>query len=402
MHPFPPEHAPQTPAQWAVRWHGLALGVVLFAAVPLVHVLWHGVLGRDVPILRTRSQVRPPAPAVDAVLDGTWMLAKERQLREDSPITWWLRGVWNEARYRLGVPRSKQVHVGKDEWFFSMEEVHQDRAAFDRAMPARRKFFAEVRSLVEGAGAQLFVSVLPDKARLYPELCYPDGTLPAGKRGAYAAILADLAASGIATVDIAAALAAARAADPATELWYRRDTHWRPQGALQWGLCVGGALEQRYAALLGPRSAAVLKGPETVRVVGDLPANLGLLTVELPDPVNEWRTTPMSFLTERLAETRAYFGLELRRGDASVVMDQKDPAAPVLVLGASFAEENGVTALAFALQRPVRSYIRRGASCLGALRDAVPELRAGTKARVVVWELVERGLFEPAWQAPVL
>jgi hypothetical protein len=36
------------------------------------------------------------------------------------------------------------------------------------------------------------------------------------------------------------------------------------------------------------------------------------------------------------------------------------------------------------------------------LRQALDELRAGTAAKVVVWELVERGLFDPVWRAPKL
>jgi hypothetical protein len=205
--------------------------------VPLVHVVWHGVLGHDEPLLRTRSQVRAPVATVANVMDGSWMLDKEKELREASPVSWYLRGAWNDLRYRVGVPESAQVHFGKDEWFFIKESVRPDRAAFERARPNRLRFLAEVRDLVRKSGAELFVFVNPDKARIYPDLCYPEGVLPPGKQGNYAAILADLATLGIPTVDLAAAIEAARAADPhpATadgELYYRRDTPWRPQGAL--------------------------------------------------------------------------------------------------------------------------------------------------------------------------
>ena len=80
----------QTPAQWAVRWHGLVVVALLLASVPVVHLFWHGLLGRDEPLLRTRSQLPAPVATVDNVFDGRWMLTKERQLREDSPVVWWL------------------------------------------------------------------------------------------------------------------------------------------------------------------------------------------------------------------------------------------------------------------------------------------------------------------------
>lgn len=389
---------PQTPAQWAVRWHGLVLTAVLLASVPLVHVLWHGVLGEDEPLLRTRSQLPAPVATVDNVFDGSWMLTKERQLREDSPVVWSLRSHWNELRYHAGVPQSEQVHFGKDEWFFIQESVAPDRAAFDRAQPARRAFLREVRDLVQGAGAQFFMVIVPDKARVYPELCYGEGGMPPGKRDNYAAILADLAAVGIPTVDLAAAMAAERAANPSSELYYRRDTHWRPAGALVGGRTVAAALEQRFGSLLPPRVPMELSGVTSVRLIGDLPANMGIATLELPDPQIERRTAPFSLLADHLAEVREYYGLEVRANGGRVAMDGKDANAAVWVIGTSFSEENGANALSLFLGRPVRTTIVRGAVGLEPLRAAVPELRAGTKAKVVIWELVERGMFDPVWR----
>jgi hypothetical protein len=245
--------------------------------------------------------------------------------------------------------------------------------------------------------------VLPDKERIYPDKCYPGGVVPAAKAGVYDALLADLAAAGIPTVDLAAALRTVRAVQPDVELYFRRDTHWRPQGALAAGRAMAAAIEQRFGGVLGPRVPMGLAGVTAINLVGDLPANMGILTVELPDPVTTWRTAPLSLLAHRLAEVREYYGVELRPpGGAPIAMDGKDPNAPVLMLGASFAEENGMNALALFLQRPVRGVLEKGTSGQGSLRRALPELRAGTKARVVVWELAERGFFDEAWRDPRL
>lgn len=396
-----PSPEPTTPLQWAVRWHAVVLAALLFGSVPLVHLVWHGLLGRDEPLLRTRSQLPAPTATAASIADGSWMLAKERQLREDSPIVWWLRGQWNELRYHAGAPRSTQVHFGKDEWWFIAPSVAPDRAAFERARPQRLQFLRDVRALVEQAGAKLFVMIEPDKARVYPDKCYADGQLPPGKRDAYAAILADFAAAGIPTADLAAAMSAARAADPTVELYFRRDTHWRPQGALVGGQAAAAALEAVYGPLLGPRRAIELGNVTEMRLLGDLPANVGFLTLEVTDTwAGGGRTLPLSLLADRLAEVRGYYAIRERTAAGTVALDGKDPNAEILVIGTSFSEENGANALSLALGRPVRTVIVRGAAGMKPLRAALAELRRGTKAKVVVWEMVERGFFEDVWLAP--
>jgi hypothetical protein len=406
--PTPEQTPAQTPAQWAVRWHGTALAVALLVPVPVFHLVWHGVLGHDDPPVRTRSQVPAPTPTFAGIVSASpsWMDQKERQLREDSPVAWWLRSGWNEARYRLGAPQSPQVHFGADEWFFLQHAVSPDRAAFDRARPARLRFLGEVRDLVRAAGAELFVNVLPDKERVYADRCYPGGVMPATKRDNYAAILADLGEAGIATVDLAAAMAAARAANPTVELYFRRDSHWQAQGALLAGQVLAAAIEQRFGERLGPKVPARPTGPRAERLIGDLTVLMGIRCVQFPtprpgrDPID--RSAPLSLLADHLAEVREYYGVELLREGGAAAVDGTDPAAEVLLLGASFAEENGLNALAFGLGRSVRAYIRFGAAGLLPLRDALPELRAGTKARVVVWDVVERGFFTPEWLDPRL
>jgi hypothetical protein len=347
--------------------------------------------------------VQAPDLTAEALLDGSWMLQKERQLREDSPVVWWLRSTWNELRYRAGVSDNRMVWVGANEWFFIMEEMFPDRAAFDRVTTQRRQMLRDVRDLVKRAGAELFVMIVPDKARVYPELAYGPGGMPPGKAGNYAAILADLADAGIPTVDLAAPMAAVRASEPERELYYHRDTHWKPQGALAAAMVVAGAIEARFGALLSPRRAMDLGNMMTWRLVGDLPASLGIATIERPDPVTgELRTFPMSFLSEHLAELYEYYGVEERIGNRTVPMWGDDPDAEILLIGTSFSKENGANALSLCLGRPLRKIIKVGAEGILPLESALPELQQGTRAKVVVWELVERGMFVGRWLAPKL
>jgi hypothetical protein len=143
-----------------------------------------------------------------------------------------------------------------------------------------------------------------------------------------------------------------------------------------------------------------LSGVTSVRAIGDLPANMGIATLELPDAIVERRTVAMSLLADHLAEVRDYYGVNVRTAGGSVAMDGKDPNASVLLIGTSFSEENGMSALSLFLGRHVRSCIVRGAAGMKPLRKALDELRTGTRAKVVVWEMVERGFFEDVWLNP--
>lgn len=394
------EHEPtaQTPAQLAVRWHGVVAAALLVLTVPLFHLVWHGALARVEPPIVTRSQTARPAVRLPAFADGTWMTAMERHLREASPVTWWLRGSWNETLLHFGIVQHPSVHLGRERWMFHSSTLRATAGRFERESAARRRFFTAARDLVRGAGAELVVSIVPDKARVHPEFAFDSGRLPAGKEPTYDLALAELRDLDIAVVDVAAAMAAARAVNPEAPLYYPRDTHWRPHGALAAGQAAAAVIESLpVAARLQPRHAGELGAVTTVAAVGDLVSMLGLLTCERPAPAGRMRTHPLGLVSLGLLVDREYYAVTLQgeTGDRPAVVD--DPAAEVLLLGTSFSEMNGAGALALALGRPVRAVIDYGAAGLAPLRAVAAELRAGTAAKVVVWEIVERGLFTVDW-----
>ena len=400
------QQEPQTPGQWAVRWVAIVSVALLCASVPLVHLGWHVVLGHEDPAIRTRSQIRAPEITVDNVVSGLWMSKKERELQEASPIVWALRGHWNELRYRAGIPQSDRVTFGDDEWFFISSSVRPNNEGFEKATEKRRKVFAEVRDTVRAAGAELVMVILPDKARIYPDKVFPGGRLPADKVDNYATILAELDELGIARVDLATPMRAARAAvvsdKPQDQLYYARDTHWRPGGALIAGQEIAATIEARFGDRLGARRTMRLTGPSMARAVGDLTSQLGMLAAVRPDAVHQQRTAAMSLLTDDLAEVRHYYGAELVGPTGAVGVFGEDPDAEILMIGSSFAEANGMVGLSIALARSVRANIIRGAAGILPLKATLAELRRGTKAKVVVWEIVERGLFEGFWLDPKL
>ncbi|MCA8950955.1 MAG: hypothetical protein KDE27_15735 [Planctomycetes bacterium] len=388
----------QTPAQWAVRWHGVAVAALLAASVPLFHLLWHGALGRDRPPIITRSQTEVPELTFDSFTDGTWATAMERHLREASPIVWRLRGTWNELLFRFGIVQNAGVVLGKDSWLFKAETLRPGMFRFEREAPERRRFLAALRDRVRAAGAELVVSLVPDKARVYPELAYEDGRLAPAKAPIYGAMLTELHELDIPVADVASAILLAKAAAPDQLFYYQRDTHWRPEGALAGGQAIAAVIESLpVGRALAPRLTAELGARTITKAVGDLAGMLGLLTRELPLEGGRLRAQPVSIFTADLAMDREFYGVVLKDRARLVPPLPEDPATEVLLIGTSFAEANGAGALALALGRPVRAVIGFGASGFNGLHDLRDELREGTRAKVVVWEIVERGLFEARW-----
>jgi len=397
-----PADRPQTPAQWAVRWHGLAAAALLAGSVPLVHLVWHGLLGRAEPPIVTRSQTPAPALVWTRLADGTWMHAEERHLQEASPVAWWLRGAWNELLLLAGAPQSERVEAGAGGFLFLRAEVEAPAAALRERRAARLLAFAAVRDFVRAAGAELLVAIVPDKSRVYADLVAGGTARTAGKQPQYGELLADLRASGIDAVDLAGALAARRLTAPDELLYYRGDSHWRPFGALAAAQAVAAALEARPAgARLGPRGPVQLGPSETYEALGDLVALLGLRTAELPARDGR-RTVGLSLAAHGMRELRTYWSITAADPAFAARLDGSDPEAEVWLAGTSFTNESFWRALVFALGRPVRVFQDNGAGGIVPMRRVLGELAApgAPRPKVVVWEIVERGFFEDGWRAP--
>jgi SGNH hydrolase-like domain, acetyltransferase AlgX len=401
----------QTPAQWAVRFFAVVSMATFVGSVPIVHAIWHGAMGRTEPACPTRHHEPMPSASTANVLDGTWMARAERSLQEDAPLTWHLRSAWNELRYTLGAPRGCDVLVGKDEWFFLAESVAPDLARWREGKASRMALLAEAKQLVESAGAQLVVSFVPDKERVHPEKLYDDAQLPGQKRGNFALALAEFAEARIPAIDLAAAMEKAQTTYRGVDLYRRRDTHWNSAGAFAAGVACAEFLETKFGDALGPRGQVVVRPADATPQLGDLVGLMGLGTLDLADHVDaldpldddvasRMRVVACSPLTHRLAEPMERHEVDFVTPTGRAPIDGNDRDATVWLLGTSFADANGAAALALQLGRPIRWTIRFGASGLGSLRAALPELRHKTRARVVVWEIVERGYFSEEWAAP--
>lgn len=406
MHEFPvepPAVRAQTPAQWAVRWHGLVAAALLTASVPVLHLGWHGVGGQAEPLLVTRSQLPAPPLTWAKLADGSWMLAAERHLREASPVVWWLRSSWNELLLRAGLSQCESVHVGQADWLFLRAEVFADAARFRAGAAVRRQAFCSVRDRVRAAGAELLVLVVPDKSRIYPDFAYPGGVVAPAKADHYATLLGELRECEIVTADAATALQAARAASPKELFYYRTDTHWRPLGALAAAQAVAAVVEGGpLAARLPPRHALQLGAHTGHPGLGDLAASLGIGTIEVETGGGKRRTAALSLTAQRYVEPFDSYRVAAVDPQDRLLLDGKDPAASILLVGTSYTDANGLQALMLALGRSIRVVQENGATSLVPMQRALHDLAdpAQPRPQLVVWEIVERGFLEDGWRNP--
>ena len=406
MHDLPVEPPParaQTPAQWAVRWHGIVAAALLVASVPVVHLGWHVAGGKAEPLLVTRSQVPAPPLSWAKLADGSWMLAAERYLREASPVVWWLRSSWNELLLRAGLSQCESVHVGQGDWLFLRAEVEADAARFHAGAAVRRQAFCRVRDRVRAAGAELLVLVVPDKSRIYPTSPIRAASWRRPKADHYATLLGELRECGIAAADAAAALQAARAASPDELFYYRTDTHWRPLGALAAAQAVAAVVEGGpLAARLPPRHALQLGAHSGQPGLGDLAASLGIGTIEVEASGGKRRTAALSLTAQRYVEPFDSYAVAAVDPQDRLVLDGKDPAASILLVGTSYTDANGLQALMLALGRSIRVVQENGATSLVPMQRALRELAdpAQPRPQLVVWEIVERGFLEDGWRNP--
>ena len=396
----------QTPAQWAVRWHGLMIAAVLAASVPVLHVGWHVVLGHREPLLATRTQVECPSTRWRAMTNGTWQKAIERHLREASPVVWWLRSAWNELLLRAGISQSDLVHVGSEHWLYLRADVEADAKVFAARALLRQQAFRAVHDRVRAAGCDLLVAVVPDKSRIHCEHAWSDGVVAPNKAPLYDIVQRELRDAGIPTVDLAQAMRAARAAAPDRDLFYRGDTHWSPPGALVVANAIAEAVDgSAVGARLGPRIPMRIGAASVIHSIGDLAGMLGIATFEVSGAGGRLGTVGLSALSQRFREAREYYAVEpVPGGHDAAQFDGKWRDAEVVLVGTSFALENGLQALMLALGRPVRLVQESGAASLRPMRRLLGELAEPGRPRpkLVVWEIVERGLLEGDWGEPKL
>ena len=384
--------APLHRAQRTVRDLGTIAFLLLIASAPLCFALGQATHGA--PLIVTTSQTPPPRFTLAAFLDGSLMQQLERHLQEDAPTTWFLRGCYNELRHRLGILQNARVLLGPDGWMFQRSTLQLNEADARAKLPHQQRLAAQLKAEADALGVHVCAVVVPDKERLYPEFAYAARVMPPFRAGYYGQVIGGLREAGFDIVDADRILQSAKAARPDLLLYLRRDTHWSLTGAVHVASAVARHLESGpHADALGPQVEFAPNEVNDVLCVPDLTAMCGLLSYIRLEQGGQV-SVGWGAVAKSLMEVKSFGQIALR--DPKITLADLRPDAAIAMAGSSFSEENLTKSLAILLRRPIDDrYVHAGAHWAESLRSALAAISRGeSKARVVVWEFVERHWWE--------
>jgi len=358
-------------ARRAVR--GLAAGifVAICAAGPVTKVL--------LPPARTNAVVALPELALENLLEGSFMKALERSLREVCPLTPLVRGLYCERLHELGWLDAPTVARGSDSWLFLREELAFDAPRFASESLLRKQVFELLQRRLDRKGVRVLVAIVPDKARIQRDRL---GTLvyPSSREALTARLAQELRAAGFAVLDLAGTLAG----HAKESVWRARDTHWNGAGMTYAAQAVAAEISGLgWAGSAGPEEVLVPLTATTEGVLGDLVLQLGV--------------RPQSTVARSLGEPREGYAVALPGGGG--VLPARQPQAKVALAGTSYSEQGFDSLLALALARRVDT---------GSVHVAWPPVRCAIEALVriesgeldpgvLVWEFPERLVLSEVW-----
>jgi alginate O-acetyltransferase complex protein AlgJ len=308
-------------------------------------------------------------------LGGRTAAAFNHVMAHALPADPWLRMAGGALRYKLFGSGGPSVRLGCGDWLFLSEEL---RPWPDGEAVARERLegVAQVARRLEAEGATVILALTPDKARVeHRHLCGLDYAAQAAAR--HDAAMRELRQTGLRVVEWLPVLEAATAGG---DVYYRSDTHWNQRGAALAANAVAEAA--RDVALRRDDVVRTNTAAGETTHAGDL---LRLMSLDrAPDAL---RPAPDRQRLEATTATAAGGGGLL---DA-------EPEVEVVLLGSSYSlNGNFHGALQQALSARVLNFGRAGGGVTGGAREYLASATAReTRPKLVVWELLERGLGQP-------
>jgi alginate O-acetyltransferase complex protein AlgJ len=324
--------------------------------------------------VKTRALLPAPEFSWDGLRVGEYCAGIEDYLRESSPLVHGLRSLHALAVMELGLLESPLVRLGPEPWlFYRPATVIEDFAALQRLSERRLALFSALKLELRNRSVELIVLVVPDKSRVYADLCYGPVGMPDRKGSLYELILGELGQVGVPVVDPLSSFREQRRREPESLLYYPRDTHWTPLAMRLAAADVAEGLASAGIPLRREGAGSVQAQVERLERSPDLVDLLGL------DP-SWWADS------HQLQE-----GLHWK--DESV---EADPVGGLALAGGSFSERGFAAALAEAAGEPVDERgVVAGRGPLAGLRETLYLIRQERlRPRILVWEFVERAYLE--------
>ncbi|MCG8481242.1 MAG: hypothetical protein MI724_19260 [Spirochaetales bacterium] len=285
-------------------------------------------------------------------------------------------------RYQLFRQGSGEVVVGREGWLYTEEELRWDERDLQR-VEHRLDWVVDAVRLTDER-ARIVVLLLPSKARVRPEpLSRSAQSLAAHPR--YEHALAAFRDRGIPVVDGRPALEGDR--------FFRRDTHWRPEGAVAAAEAVG-----ELVAVSFPSRFVDALATDEYTLRWDQPTNLA------GDLMNFVPLGPLASNIGLGPETYRPLRVEALGGEALGLFDTPD--IPVTLVGTSFSADprwGFEDALRFVLSADVLNVAEAAAGPFVPMAsylssDTIREI----PPQLLIWEIPERYLTLPEVELPAL
>jgi hypothetical protein len=216
------------------------------------------------------------------------------------------------------------VQIGRDDWmFFRYEDTVRQSAGLLLREPRVKETadtIARIRSSLSDIGVRFTFAPTPNSATIYPEQL-PEWARNHSRPTEYDLLLKEVAARGVATLDLRPVL---RAAKQAGQVYYRHDTHWTPRGTLAafnaMAVATGHSGWQLDPATVLAPAALGPGGGDLVRMLG-LPAADGYESIEMPKLGNG---------------TIEGFGLDVMLGGNFRARPERERGPVIMVIGDSY------------------------------------------------------------------
>ncbi len=210
----------------------------------IVPILFCVVISAVLPIDLVYSELYGPPPGrevnpkkkfpdfeMTALLKGHYLRSIESSLINDSFFRHGRVLAYNEWTHKhLNRVSNPKLVAGKENWVFVKSKVMQRDDAYYRAIEdVLIPKFTEVSKSISRSGSHLLVTVIPDRDRVYPELAYREGVLPASKERFKKRLVERLEKAGVDVLFMDRGFLEAK--DQVDGLFFKREHHWTYEAA---------------------------------------------------------------------------------------------------------------------------------------------------------------------------
>ena len=344
----------------------LALALLILAGglAGVLMIAGHGIT-RGLSGARTESE-----QGAGSLVDGSAAAAFDRWVEEEHPFREPALEAIATLRYLLLRQAGEGAVLGRDAWLFTAEELER-HPGDEQRLRERVAWVAARAGELSAAGVEVVVVLVPAKARAASAMVPVRlQSLAGDRRYRLAADL--LRREGVTVVDPDGALGPGD--------FFRRDTHWRPQGA--------EAVAALVAGVTGPvgGSAFGVERREPLALEGDLTSFL---------PLPEWLRVPHLLPEEYRPVTST--------GSAGGGLFDT-PEIPVALVGTSYSADERWGFAAFLRRELAADVLNVAEQGLGPFEPLAAYLSGETireiPPRLLIWEVPERYLTLPDYGLP--